>query len=68
MTFGERERNDSFTPAKLGHLERETGKEMEMKDLKALPTGTQEIKIFYITYRVSGKYNITYEMKIVFER
>lgn len=49
MTFGERERNDSFTPAKLGHLERETGKEMKMKDLKALPTGTQEIKIFYIT-------------------
>lgn len=68
MTFGERERNDSFTPAKLGHLERETGKEMKMKDLKALPTGTQEIKILYIRYRVSGKYNITYEMKIVFER
>lgn len=60
MTFGERERNDSFTPAKLGHLERETGKEMKIKDLKALPTGTQEIKILYIWYRVSGKYNITY--------
>lgn len=55
MTFGERERNDSFTPAKLGHLERETGKEMKMKDLKALPTGTQEIKIFYITVRSQWK-------------
>jgi len=38
-----------------------------MKDLKDLPTGTQEIKILYIQYRVSGKYNITCEMKIVFE-
>lgn len=48
MTFRERKRNDSFTPAKLGHLERETGNEMKMKDLKALPTETQEIKKFYI--------------------
>lgn len=67
MTFGERERNDSFTPAKLGHSQRETGKEIKMKDLKALPTGTQEIKTLYIWYRVSGKYGITYEIKIVFE-
>lgn len=29
-------------------IQREAGKEMKIKDLKALPTGTQEIKILYI--------------------
>lgn len=41
---------------------------MKMKDLKSPPTGTQEIKILYILYRDSEKYNVTYKMKIIFER